>query len=108
MHWEERILVRALLIGSCAILILGCGQKGPLMLPMSPAAAQRATLLQSLRPDLPNRVPHTAPLADGTPAVRPSLPIEARPVIPTPFGLAEPVPESRMAPEGSNATRSNP
>lgn len=39
-----------LLIPCCvlAVLVAGCGQKGPLFIPATPAAAQRATLPQTL------------------------------------------------------------
>ncbi|MFZ9374342.1 MAG: LPS translocon maturation chaperone LptM [Burkholderiaceae bacterium] len=38
-------------VGLCALLsAAGCGQKGPLVLPTDPAAAQRATLPETLSP----------------------------------------------------------
>ncbi|MFM8610811.1 MAG: LPS translocon maturation chaperone LptM [Burkholderiaceae bacterium] len=38
----------------CALALLaGCGQKGPLVLPTDPAAAQRATLPETLTPGQP-------------------------------------------------------
>ena len=55
--------------GRAAVTILtllalsACGQKGALYLPTGPAAAQRATLLQTLRPG------QSAPVAPGAPAL---------------------------------------
>lgn len=45
------------------LLLAGCGQRGPLYLPTEPAAAQRASLPQSLDPTAPSRAdaPSTPP-----------------------------------------------
>jgi len=51
MLWMKEILVRALALGVCAATLGGCGQAGALYLPTSPAAANRATLPESLLPD---------------------------------------------------------
>ncbi|MBL8336947.1 MAG: lipoprotein [Rhodoferax sp.] len=45
-----QILVRAIVLVASAAALLGCGQKGALVLPTEPAAAQRATLQQSMQP----------------------------------------------------------
>ncbi|MCY7307629.1 MAG: hypothetical protein LH632_16100 [Rhodoferax sp.] len=48
---NRRILVSVcVLVGNAVGLLSACGQKGALALPTEPAAAQRATLPQSLRP----------------------------------------------------------
>jgi len=49
-------------------LLAGCGQKGPLFLPTEPAAAQRATLPQTLSPA---RAASAPPSGTATPAPRP-------------------------------------
>ncbi|TAL70241.1 MAG: hypothetical protein EPN79_06105 [Burkholderiaceae bacterium] len=41
---------RVALAASALLALSACGQKGPLYLPTEPASAQRATLLQTLRP----------------------------------------------------------
>ena len=43
-----RILVRTLVLAFSAVTLGGCGQTGALYLPTEPAAAQRATLPQTL------------------------------------------------------------
>lgn len=45
-----RILVSALILVPIAVILPGCGQQGPLYLPTEPAAANRATLPESLMP----------------------------------------------------------
>ncbi|MEO6623676.1 MAG: lipoprotein [Burkholderiaceae bacterium] len=45
----RQILVSVLVLAVSAAELAGCGQKGPLVLPTEPAAAQRATLPQTLR-----------------------------------------------------------
>jgi predicted small lipoprotein YifL len=71
-----RILVSAFNHGGFAVIALlllaGCGQTGPLYLPKEPAAAQRATLPQSLWPVMPKK-----PTEDGKPA--PSTPAPGKP-----------------------------
>jgi predicted small lipoprotein YifL len=49
----KQILVRTLLIASGVLSLGGCGQPGALYLPTEPAAAQRATLPQTLTPANP-------------------------------------------------------
>ena len=62
-------------IALCAVMVLGilagCGQKGPLYIPQTPAAAQRATLPQTV-------------WGGGTtaPSVAASAPITPPPVLP--------------------------
>ncbi len=82
-----QILVRRFaLVASVAVLLVACGQRGPLYLPQSPAAAQRATLPQTLLP-----IEKVAPLAP------PSAP--ATPVIPaTGAALATPAISATPAP----------
>jgi predicted small lipoprotein YifL len=48
-----RILVLAQTLGVCAVALMACGQKGPLVHPQDPLAAERATLLQTLTPAPP-------------------------------------------------------
>ncbi|WP_313076108.1 LPS translocon maturation chaperone LptM [Melaminivora sp.] len=48
--------------------LAGCGQSGPLYLPTEPAAAQRASLPQTLRPGPATR---TAPQAAPAPSASP-------------------------------------
>jgi predicted small lipoprotein YifL len=45
-----RILVIGQILGICAVALCACGQKGPLVHPQDPLAADRATLLQTLIP----------------------------------------------------------
>jgi predicted small lipoprotein YifL len=51
-----RILVIAQTLGVCAVALSACGQKGPLVHPQDPLSADRATLLETLTPRLPNNV----------------------------------------------------
>lgn len=44
-----------------AVALAGCGQRGPLYLPTEPAAANRATLPQSILPTLPGKVQPAGP-----------------------------------------------
>lgn len=74
----SRILVRALNHGACAgiaILMLlglaGCGQTGTLYLPTEPAAANRATLPESLWPVMPKKKQGTEP-GSSAPAPTPA------------------------------------
>ncbi len=46
----KKILVTALTLAGSAAVLSGCGQKGPLYTPDTPASAHRATLPQSLNP----------------------------------------------------------
>ncbi|HSV54001.1 MAG TPA: lipoprotein [Burkholderiaceae bacterium] len=63
----SRILVstvaRAFVLGGVTVTLAACGQKGNLFLPTEPAAVQRATLPESLRPGTP-----VAPAAATNPA----------------------------------------
>ncbi|OIN91366.1 MAG: hypothetical protein AUJ20_11100 [Comamonadaceae bacterium CG1_02_60_18] len=47
----RQILGRVFVLGACTVTVAGCGQAGALYLPTSPAAANRATLPESLLPD---------------------------------------------------------
>jgi len=62
----QRILVMAIALAGGMAALAGCGQKGALFIPTEPAAANRATLPQTLRPSLP-----AAP-ATGASAVSPA------------------------------------
>lgn len=59
------VLASAAVLGLVAALLAGCGQKGALFIPTEPAAAQRATLPQTLRL--------------GAPAASASAPLPAMP-----------------------------
>ncbi|MBK8073235.1 MAG: lipoprotein [Ramlibacter sp.] len=60
MQQRSRILVMALFLACGAASLQACGQKGPLYLPDTPSAAQRATLPQTLRPGASAAPPATA------------------------------------------------
>uniref|UniRef100_UPI00403F783D LPS translocon maturation chaperone LptM n=1 Tax=Acidovorax sp. DW039 TaxID=3095606 RepID=UPI00403F783D len=45
-----QILFRAHVLAACAVVVTGCGQRGPLYLPTTPEAQQRATLPETLTP----------------------------------------------------------
>jgi predicted small lipoprotein YifL len=62
-----RILVIAQALGVCAVALTACGQKGPLVHPQDPLAAERATLLQTLTP----RFQSEAPQPQTPPATKP-------------------------------------
>ncbi len=49
----RRILMIGSALAASAVGLAACGQKGPLIHPTDAAAAGRATLTQSLQPDLP-------------------------------------------------------
>ncbi|MGY8905188.1 MAG: LPS translocon maturation chaperone LptM [Burkholderiales bacterium] len=70
MLLSKFILVRGLWASVCIIGLTACGQKGALFLPTSPAAAQRSSLPETLRPELPGlpgrATPASAP--SSTPA----------------------------------------
>ena len=59
--------VRLALAASVVVMLAGCGQKGPLFLPTGEAAANRATLPQSLNP----APPASAPVGTGTGTANP-------------------------------------
>lgn len=87
----SRILVRrlahaglAVLACSLSLALTGCGQTGPLYLPTEPAAANRASLPQSLWPVMPHKQvpapagaasrPAPAPANAPAPATAPASP----------------------------------
>ncbi|WP_311222062.1 MULTISPECIES: LPS translocon maturation chaperone LptM [unclassified Acidovorax] len=57
----SQILVRTIALAASAAAVAGCGQRGPLFLPTEPAAAQRATLPQTLNPFLQEQQQPAAP-----------------------------------------------
>lgn len=64
----RRILVSAISHAALAVIVgvtllglIGCGQTGALYLPAEPAAANRATLPQSLWPVMPDKKTDTPP-----------------------------------------------
>jgi predicted small lipoprotein YifL len=66
MYKVSRILVLAHILGICAVALSACGQKGPLVHPQDPLAADRATLLQTLTPRIQSErevKPSTKPAA---------------------------------------------
>ncbi|WP_369913783.1 lipoprotein [Limnohabitans sp. 2KL-51] len=66
------------LVGGAAVLS-ACGQRGPLVLPTSPASAERATLPQTLDPfRTPPKASNSAP-APSAPAANPQTPRVAAP-----------------------------
>jgi predicted small lipoprotein YifL len=62
----NQILVRIIALAACAAALAACGQRGPLFLPADPAASQRATLPQTLKPNLPSVLEDTAPVKPAT------------------------------------------
>ncbi|MFT4242950.1 MAG: lipoprotein [Acidovorax sp.] len=54
----SQILVSAFVL---AVVVAGCGQRGPLYLPTAPAAQQRATLPETLTPAPTARPAASAP-----------------------------------------------
>ncbi|MGE0330490.1 MAG: hypothetical protein AB7P37_07330 [Ramlibacter sp.] len=54
-----------LALALCAVVCGGCGQKGALYLPTGPAAANRATLPETLRPAGTTAAPQPAIPASG-------------------------------------------
>lgn len=77
----SQILVRALVLAAVAAAASACGQRGPLYLPTEPAAAQRATLPQTLVPflkqDSSESTPPAAPAAPASTPASPALPASA-------------------------------
>ncbi|MFG5776096.1 lipoprotein [Comamonas sp. J-3] len=63
MRSISQIVCRTIVLASGAAVLVACGQKGPLYLPQDPAAANRATLPQTLDPrtDTPELVMQPAP-----------------------------------------------
>jgi predicted small lipoprotein YifL len=71
---------RLLIFGAAVLCIAACGQKGNLYLPTDPAAAQRATLVDTLTPGRP---PASAvPTQPVTPTITPTPVNSAVPVQP--------------------------
>ena len=66
------ILVSALILAIGAVGLAACGQKGPLFLPKETAAANRATLPQTLRSAIGVGTAPEAPSAPSTPAASPT------------------------------------
>jgi predicted small lipoprotein YifL len=67
---STRRLATGMAIAS-AVLLSGCGQKGPLYLPTGEAAAARATLPQTLNPVAPASAPVETGTGTANPAPRP-------------------------------------
>ncbi|MDM0038209.1 lipoprotein [Variovorax sp. J22G21] len=61
----HQILVSALGLAALGVGLAGCGQRGPLYLPTEPAAANRATLPDLIRPGSPAPA-ETAPAATSS------------------------------------------
>ncbi|MDO4591231.1 MAG: lipoprotein [Comamonadaceae bacterium] len=51
----SQILVRCIALAVCTAALGACGQRGPLYLPTDPAAQDRASLPDTVLPDLPER-----------------------------------------------------
>ena len=63
------------LAASVVALLAACGQKGPLFIPTEPAAQNRATLSETIRPAAtPAASPASAPPATGTASPLPTTP----------------------------------
>ena len=62
----RQILVRGMALLATALALAGCGQRGPLHLPTDAAAAQRASLPQSLKNSLPGTNPASPPAPEKT------------------------------------------
>lgn len=74
-----RILAIGLVLPAVAGILAGCGQKGPLFIPNTPPAAERATLPQTVfgqpaRPASAPAVPASAPKTAPPPSALPNLP----------------------------------
>ncbi|HCL84945.1 MAG TPA: hypothetical protein DIC45_00180 [Comamonadaceae bacterium] len=61
MLTSRRILASTLCLAAAVASLAACGQRGPLYLPTEPAAAQRASLPDTLRPAPAAAVAPTAP-----------------------------------------------
>ena len=78
MLQTSRILDRAINHAVCAGMaaallgLVGCGQTGRLYLPTEPAAANRATLPESLWPVMPKKKPDSTTIDTQTPATNSS------------------------------------
>ena len=53
MSNKHQILIISIALATSTLTLVACGQKGNLMLPRDPAAVGRATLPQTLVPELP-------------------------------------------------------
>ena len=69
LHRTILISGAALALGPLLLTLAGCGQKGPLYIPQTPAAAQRATLPQTVWGG------STAPSAAASAPVTPPPPV---------------------------------
>ncbi|WP_442874543.1 LPS translocon maturation chaperone LptM [Diaphorobacter sp. ED-3] len=69
MFRARQILVRTIVLAVSTAAFAACGQRGPLYLPTDPAAAQRATLPETLNPTA-SRAPASSP-ADSASTTRP-------------------------------------
>ncbi|WP_287924126.1 lipoprotein [Diaphorobacter sp.] len=74
MFRARQILVRTIVLAVSTAAFAACGQRGPLYLPTDPAAAQRATLPETLNPAASrapaSRAPASSP-ADSASTTRP-------------------------------------
>ena len=69
MFRARQILVRTIVLAVSTAAFAACGQRGPLYLPTDPAAAQRATLPETLNPAA-SRAPASSPV-DSASTTRP-------------------------------------
>jgi predicted small lipoprotein YifL len=81
MFKVSRILVLAHVLGICAVALSACGQKGPLVHPQDPLAADRATLLQTLTPHIQSERDVKLPIK---PAAKPEAATSQTPTAKTP------------------------
>jgi len=73
MFKVSRILFIAQTLGVCAVALSACGQKGPLVHPQDPMAADRATLLETLTPQYKAPAPRNqSPQTPNTPPSPPA------------------------------------
>ena len=95
--------MRALVLAGSAAALAGCGQKGPLLFPQGPAAANRATLVETLKfrvtgDPLKKGAPGTAPAPAAAPAATATAPAPATPPMTEQSYDQMMVPESVMPP----------
>ncbi|WP_081470056.1 LPS translocon maturation chaperone LptM [Acidovorax delafieldii] len=62
----SQILVRTIALAASTAALWGCGQRGPLYLPGTPEARQRATLPETLSPSQNNPAPAPTSSASAT------------------------------------------
>ncbi|WP_082493359.1 lipoprotein [Acidovorax sp. Leaf160] len=98
----SQILVRTIALAASMAAVAGCGQRGPLFLPTEPAAAQRATLPQTLTPFVQRQQAAQPPAASPAPAAPPATPdapSSATPLVPaspdSPASAASPASPSK-------------